>query len=186
MARHRVHVDQPIGNREPNTRKYLCQCSASCEGGSTPKSTLPQSVLDTLNRYEVVGDYHNPEYEEAMMPYYSQFFCRLDPFPDPVMRSMNNLDGNPVPYETIQGPNEFTFIGNLKGWDRVDRLAEIAVPTLVTCGRYDLLGPACAETLRQGIPNCEMQIFENSAHMAHLEESESYLQVMNEFLGGSH
>lgn len=150
------------------------------------KSTLPQSVLDTLNRYEVVGDYHNPEYEEAMTPFYSQFFCRLDPFPEPVMRSLNNLDANPVPYETIQGPNEFTFVGNLKDWDRIDRLAEIAVPTLVTCGRYDLFGPVCAETLRQGIPNCEMQVFENSAHMAHLEESESYLQVMNEFLGGGH
>ena len=148
------------------------------------KSTLPESVLETLHRYEAVGDYHNPEYEKAMMPFYTRFFCRLDPFPEPIMRSMNNLTGNPIPYETIQGPNEYTFIGNLKDWDRIDRLAEIEVPTLITCGRYDLLGPACAETLHRGIPNSEMQIFEDSAHMAHLEETDSYLQAVRDFLSG--
>jgi pimeloyl-ACP methyl ester carboxylesterase len=56
------------------------------------------------------------------------------------------------------------------------------VPTLITCGRYDELGPACAETLHRGIPNSEMAIFEQSAHMAHLEETERYLQTLRDFL----
>lgn len=146
------------------------------------RATLPESVLETLRRYEAVGDYHNPEYEEAMMPYYTRYFCRLDPFPEPIMRSMNNLAGNPVPYETIQGPNEFTFIGNLRDWNRIERLAEIDVPTLITCGRFDLLGPPCADTLSRGLPNSELQIFEDSAHMAHLEETDRYLKIMRDFL----
>src|SRR3970282_35421 len=146
------------------------------------KSTLPADVLETLNRYEAVGDYHNPEYEKAMMPFYTQFFCRLDPWPEPIIRTMNNVTRSPVPYETIQGPNEFTFIGNLKDWDRVDRLGEIIVPTLITYGRHDLATPPCAETLHQGIPNSEMQIFEESAHMAHLEEPDRYLQTVKTFL----
>lgn len=147
------------------------------------KATLPQEVLDTLNRYEAVGDYHNPEYETAMMEFYKRFVCRRDPWPEPLLRSLNNMTSNPVPYETIQGPNEFTITGNLKDWDRTGRLGEIAVPTLVTCGRYDELGPACAETLHRGIPNSEIHVFEQSAHTAHLEETERYLGVVREFLG---
>ena len=147
------------------------------------KATLPQEVLNTLNRYEAVGDYHNPEYEKVMMEFYKRFLCRLDPWPESLMRSLNNLTSNPVPYETIQGPNEFTITGNLKDWDRTGRLGEIAVPTLITCGRYDELGPACAETLHRGIPNSELHIFEQSAHTAHLEETERYLQVVRGFLG---
>ncbi len=146
------------------------------------KATLPQEVLDTLQRYEAVGDYHNPEYEHAMMEFYTRFVCRLDPWPEPLMRSLNNLMSNPVPYETIQGPNEFTITGNLKDWDRTARLGEIRVPTLITCGRYDELGPPCAEILQRGIPNSEMRIFEQSAHLTYLEETELYLQVVRDFL----
>jgi proline-specific peptidase len=146
------------------------------------KATLPQETLDILQRYEAVGDFHHPEYEEAMMEFYKRYVCRLDPWPDILMQSLQNIMSNPVPYEAIQGPNEFTITGNLKEWDRTNRLGEITVPTLITCGRYDELGPACAETLRQGIPNAEMHIFEQSAHMVHLEEMERYLHVMREFL----
>ena len=167
----------------------LASTSASlsqfAEEAARLKATLPQAVRDVLERYEATGDYHNPEYEEAVMEFYKRFVCRLDPWPDPVMRTLNNLTNNPVPYETMQGPNEFTITGNLKDWDRVDRLGEITSPTLITCGRYDELGPACAETLHRGIPNSEMHIFEQSAHLAHVEEAERYLQVVRQFLGQS-
>jgi proline-specific peptidase len=146
------------------------------------KATLPQEVQDRLNRYEAVDDIHNPEYEEAMMAFYTRFVCRLDPWPEPLMRTLNNFMSNPVPFEKIIGPNVFTVTGNLKDWDRTNRLGEITVPTLITCGRYDEMGPACAEALHRGIPNSEMHVFEQSAHMAHLEETELYLQGVRSFL----
>ena len=82
----------------------------------------------------------------------------------------------------MNGPNEFMVIGNLKDWDRTDRLAEISVPTLITVGRYDELTPTCAETLHRGIPNSRMVIFEESAHLAHLEEPDKYRQVVADFM----
>ena len=85
-------------------------------------------------------------------------------------------------YETMNGPTEFTVIGNMKDWNRIEKLSEIVAPTLITCGRYDELTPACSRTLRQGIMNSRMHVFERSAHMAHLEEAESYLQILSEFL----
>jgi proline iminopeptidase len=91
------------------------------------------------------------------------------------------LEGNAV-YETMNGPNEFMVVGNLKDWDRIDRLGGIKVPTLVTVGRYDEITPACAETLHRGIAQAELRLFPDSSHTAHLEESDAYLQVVREFL----
>jgi proline-specific peptidase len=145
------------------------------------KSELPPEVYETLQRYEAAGDYHHPEYEEATLEFYRRHVCRLAEWPEPLLRSVANLTDNPV-YETMNGPNEFMVIGNLKDWDRTDRLGEITVPTLVTVGRYDELTPACAETLHQGIPNSQLVVFEESAHLAHLEETEKYLQVVADFL----
>ncbi len=164
----------------------LASASASlrqfAEETSRLKATLPEETLAILNRFEAVGDYHHPEYEEAMMAFYARFVCRLDRWPDPLMRTFNNVMSNPVPYETMQGPNEFTVTGTLKDWDRSNRLGEITVPTLIVCGRYDELGPPCAETLHEGIPGSTIHIFEQSAHVAHLEETAQYLQVMSDFL----
>jgi proline-specific peptidase len=82
----------------------------------------------------------------------------------------------------MNGPNEFTVTGNLKDWDRTERLGEIVVPTLITVGRYDEVTPACAETMHQRLPHAQMRVFEHSAHTAHLEETEAYLRVVATFL----
>ena len=125
--------------------------------------------------------YHNPEYEEAVGEFYRRHVCRLAEWPEPLERTGENLTDNPV-YETMNGPNEFMVIGNLKDWDRTDRLREITVPTVITVGRYDELTPACAETLLEGIPGSKMVVFEESAHVAYLEETEKYLKVVAGFL----
>jgi proline-specific peptidase len=150
------------------------------------KATLPEEAQKTIQRYEALGDFHNPEFEAAMMEFYNRHLCRLDPWPDPLLRSLNNLMGDPVAYAsylTIQGPTEFTITGNLMDWDRVGRLGEIRVPALLTFGSYDEFTPACAESLHRGIRNSEIQFFERSAHVAHLEEPEEYLRVVRDFLG---
>ena len=144
-------------------------------------SELPREMAETMRRLEAEGDFENPEFEAGMMEFYKRHLCRLDPWPDPIMRSLENLDGNIV-YETMNGPTEFTVIGNMKDWNRIEKLGEIVAPTLITCGRYDELTPACSRTLHQGIMNSRMHVFERSAHMAHLEETESYLQILSEFL----
>ena len=61
-------------------------------------------------------------------------------------------------------------------------LDQIIAPTLITCGRYDELGPSCAATLQTGLPNAKTVIFENSAHVSHIEEETAYLTNLREFL----
>jgi proline-specific peptidase len=145
------------------------------------KSALPPDVYSALQRHEAAGDLHHPEYQAAVFEFYRRHVCRLDPWPECLMRTIGNLDGNPV-YETMNGPNEFMVVGNLKDWDRIGRLNEINVPTLITVGRFDEITPACAETLHRGIAHSELRLFPESSHMAHLEETDAYLRVVHEFL----
>lgn len=145
------------------------------------KAVLPPAISQTLQHYEASGELHHPDYEAAVLEFYKRHLCRLDPWPEPLLRSVENLEGNAV-YETMNGPNEFMLIGNLKDWDRTDRLEEIAVPTLITVGRYDEITPACAETMLHRLPDARMRVFKQNSHMAHLEEPETYLQVISDFL----
>ena len=54
--------------------------------------------------------------------------------------------------------------------------------TLITVGRHDELTPACAQTLRDGVAGAELRLFEHSSHVAHLEETDGYLEVVGDFL----
>jgi proline-specific peptidase len=145
------------------------------------KKALPPDIYETMGRYEATGEFDNPAYEAATLEFYKRHVCRLEEWPDPLLRTVENLTGNQV-YETMNGPNEFFVIGNLKDWNRIDRLAEIKMPTLITVGRYDELTPVCAETLHQGIRDSRMVVFENSSHSAHIEETQRFLKVVSDFL----
>ena len=88
----------------------------------------------------------------------------------------------PDVYNAMQGPNEWTTTGALKGWSTVDRLHEIDIPTLVVRGRYDMCTDAVARQLLDGLPNAREVVLDNSSHTPVLEESDRYLEVVGDFL----
>jgi L-proline amide hydrolase len=63
-----------------------------------------------------------------------------------------------------------------------DRLGEIGVPTLITSGRYDECTPKLAEEAQRGIPGADRVLFEESSHMAFVEEPERFRSVLTDFL----
>jgi len=144
------------------------------------KATLPKDVRDTLAKYEARYAFLHPEYLKAVEVFYRNFVCRLPQWPDEVTRAFNDMS-IPV-YWTMNGPNEFTIIGNWKEWDITARLGEIKVPTLVTVGRYDEVTPKVAETIHKGIAGSKLVVFENSGHLTMWDEKENYLKTLREFL----
>ena len=146
------------------------------------RADLPAPVQATLSKHEAAGTTNDPEYEEAMMAFYTRHVCRLDPWPDCLMRTLMKVQQNPEVYATMWGPSEFFVTGTLKDWSIRERLDEIRVLTLVLGGRYDEATPLLTETVHRGISGSEWVIFENSAHMPHLEETERYMQVLTKFL----
>ena len=108
---------------------------------------MPDTIGETIRHHEAAGEYDHPDFVAALEAFYKRHLCRLDPWPDALERSGKNLEagGGHTVYNTINGPTEFTVTGELKDWDRIDRLGEITVPTLITVGRHDEITPACAE-----------------------------------------
>ena len=56
------------------------------------------------------------------------------------------------------------------------------MPTLITSGRHDECTPTLVEPLHRGIAGSKWVLFDNSAHMAYLEEPERYVAVVGGFL----
>ena len=143
---------------------------------------LPEDVQRVLDDHEARGVFNCPEYTAAVMVFYKRHLCRLERWPDGVEYALGDGFGA-GPYLTMWGPSEFGPVtGNLAGWDVTDRLGEIAVPTLLTVGRHDEMSPAHMEEMRVRMPNAELVIFEESSHMAFVEERDAYMATMDRFL----
>lgn len=146
------------------------------------RSELPPDVQQVLNRHEQDGTTDSPEYQQAMVAYYRRHICRLDPWPQEMMSAFSALQQDPEVYNTLWGPNELCCTGALRDWSMLDRLGEISNPTLVLGGRFDEATPTITEATHRGITGSEWVIFEESAHLPHLEEPERFRQVLQDFL----
>ena len=141
---------------------------------------LPKDTRHTIEEKEIRGDFSSPEYQEAMMVYYMLHVCRLDPWPVSLNRTFQKL-GVKV-YTYMWGPSEFTANGTLRDYECADRLKEITLPVLCTCGRYDEATPASTEYYQSMLPGSKIAIFENSSHEHHIEKPEEYLETVRDFL----
>jgi proline iminopeptidase len=144
------------------------------------RDALPREVVEILDRHEAAGTYDDPEYEEAMQVYFDRHFYRGAKPRAEIERWRE--ERAPDVYLTMQGPNEWTVTGALRGWDVRDRLGGIRVPTLVVRGRYDMCTPAVAQTLVEGIAGAREVVLEESSHTPVLEETDRYLDVVGRFM----
>jgi pimeloyl-ACP methyl ester carboxylesterase len=84
------------------------------------------------------------------------------------------LNGGPgVPHD---------YFEPLAEWARAGRLPGIAAPALVLGGRHDECTPAIQEDLHHRLPGSERVVFEQSAHLPHLEEPERFREAVEGFL----
>lgn len=144
------------------------------------KSRLPIKTRRIMEKYEARGQYNHPSYERAVMVFYRKHLLRLRKWPPEQNYTLAHIS-KPV-YYTMNGPNEFTIIGNTRYWDVTDQLDKIHVPTLVTGGRYDEVTPKVARSIHKGIKGSKLVTFRNSSHLPMWEEREKYMQTLRKFL----
>jgi proline-specific peptidase len=144
------------------------------------RAALPAAVVEVLDRHESAGTYDDPEYERAMEAFFDRHFYR-GPKPRPELERMAAEKSTEV-YRAMQGPNEWTVTGALRGWDVRKRLGEIDVPTMVIRGRYDMCTDVIAATLVNAIRGAREVVLEESSHTPVLEETDRYLNAVGGFL----
>lgn len=140
---------------------------------------LPEDVQEIIKACEANGDTNSESFQQAIEVFNSQFVCRLNPYPEVLKQGRKYR--NPEVYEIMWGPSEFTVLGNLREFDCTKRLAEMTIPALYTCGRFDEATPETTEYYSKHTPDSLFHVFENSAHMPYIEEPAEYLRVMEAF-----
>lgn len=146
------------------------------------REALPPEVQATLLKHEKDGTTTSAEYNAAVQVFYDRHLCRIKPMPEEMTRSFAQIAADPTVYHTMNGPSEFHVIGTLRTWSVIDRLNRINVPVLLISGRHDEATPAVVQPFADGIKGARWEIFEESAHVPHIEETERCMQVIGEFL----
>ncbi|MBW4077926.1 MAG: proline iminopeptidase-family hydrolase [Acidobacteria bacterium] len=145
---------------------------------------LPRETQDVLDAHETAGTIYDAEYLAASQVYYDEHVCRIVPNPPEVLKTIEFMANDSTVYNTMFGPNEFFCIGSLRTWSVVDRLSQIETPTLLLSGRFDEATPATIQPFVDAIAGVRWEIFEHSSHMPFVEETQRYLEVVNDFLAG--
>lgn len=143
-------------------------------------SGLPAETREILRRPEEAGTVERAEYKAAAKEFYRRHLFRPAERP-PYMGKSRDRVGKQV-YRTMWGPEEYRVTGNLLAEDRTERLKDLRVPVLYTCGRHDEATPASTTYFHERTPGSRLEIFEESAHLPHAEEPERYASVVGAFL----
>lgn len=145
------------------------------------RSQLRPSLIDSLEVYETKGDYQNPVYVDLVFnAYYTKHLCRLDPWPEPLVRSFNHI--NQHVYEYMQGPSEFVPGGILKDWSVWDQLSRLTVPTLTVGARWDTMNPKEMEEMSYLVQNGRYLYCPNGSHLAMWDDQEIFMEGVIDFI----
>lgn len=141
---------------------------------------FPLSVRAAVSRAEEAGVYDAEEYQEAITAYYNRHVCRLDPWPDCMMQSMERF--NTELYLYMWGPSEFTVTGTLRNFSIEEGLSKLSMPILLTCGEFDEATPDTMRHYQSHLVSARLKVFEGCSHAHHLEAESLYLKEVGNFL----
>jgi proline iminopeptidase len=147
---------------------------------------MDPKVLAEIKDIEARKDFSNPRYDELLMPnFYGQHICRLDPWPEPVVRCFTHLNTTKVSkeiYVMMQGPSEFGIGGRLANWDIKKRLKEIKVPTLMVGAKWDTMDPKAMEEQSQMVQHGHYLYCPNGSHMCMWDDQKIFMDGVIGFI----
>lgn len=155
-----------ISNMTAGITSYLKRTAAL-------KLMLPPDKLARLSALEASHAYDSPEYMQIMMEdLYPTMICRIQPWPEPVTRAFRL--SNETIYNQMQGKSEFLVTGNLKDWERWDRLHEIRVKALTIGAEHDEMDPADIRRMATLMQNATSAICPNGSHLDMWDDQDFY------------
>jgi proline iminopeptidase len=147
---------------------------------------MDPAVFAEIMAIEKKNDFDNPRYEELLMPnFYSKHFCRLDPWPEPVIRCFTHFTASRIPkqiYTMMQGPSEFGASGRLVNWDIKNRLKEIKVPTLMIGAKYDTMDPKAMEEQSKMVQKGRYLFCPQGSHLSMWDDQKTFMDGVVRFI----
>ena len=142
---------------------------------------MDPKVLAEIRSIEAKADFENPRYDELLFPnFYAEHICRLQEWPDPLMRSLR--DYNKAIYVQMQGPSEFGINGNLVNWDIKSRLKEIKIPTLMIGAKHDTMDPEAMKEQSTLVQKGRYLYCPNGSHLAMYDDQQVFMTGVIKFI----
>lgn len=117
------------------------------------------------------GKTDDPAYGPMLQRYNEAHLLRLRPWPAWFVNEGATLAANPV------------FRSHaFDGLDLTPQLPKLTMPSLVTCGEYDVAAPWLAQGLAKGLGDAPMLIFDGLSHMAHIEDPARVVRATGRWL----
>jgi proline-specific peptidase len=178
------HVALEYALRYPDRLSHLVLLDTGAEG-----RWARQNAPDVLARRG-----YSPKKVELVRRWFTGQFAPKEYYPIAV-RILGAYNHHPVrggARELLHGgwraktrPEAFLFAGRhlLGGWTVVNRLGEIAVPTLVMAGRDDFVfPPECQQELAAGIAHARLRLIDRAGHNPHDERTAEVMKAVREFI----
>ena len=132
--------------------------------------------------HEIMGTTDSQEYQASDWLMHCRHVCRMSPWPQEIMAAVDEFDeASMQPYKTLIG-EEYSVLGNLRGWNRLPDMHKIEQPTLVLVGEHDELTPEEALRMHLELPDSRIHVFRGAAHSYQFECPEEYRTVLGDFL----
>mmetsp|Transcript_21440 Transcript_21440/g.53141 ORF Transcript_21440/g.53141 Transcript_21440/m.53141 type:complete len:477 (+) Transcript_21440:2626-4056(+) len=141
---------------------------------------LPPFLQKRIHKLEEEKAYDSEEYQAIDAFLTGHFTCRTQPAPDCFAAIWDGI--NSEVYVGLQGPSEFTFGGELGGFNTTPRLHTISVPVLLTSGEYDTMRPPVVDAMYREIPLVEWKLFDHSGHVTMIDDAGWMNNVVDNFL----
>ena len=176
LQKYQGHVKAAVlSNMVAGIKSYVAYSAKLKQDLFTPAEIKRYDSLDKLQLYD------SPEYQNLLMgKLYGSVVCRLDPWPEPLMRAFKKA--NISIYIQMQGVDEFHVTGNFKNWEMWDRLPSIKVPTLVLGGEKDEMNPEDMRKEGKLIPNSRTYLCPNGSHLSMYDDQQNYFNNLISFL----
>lgn len=143
---------------------------------------LPDDVQAVLDKHEAAGTVQSAEYRQALDLFYRRHLCRMQPWPAPLIASLETSNANL--YVAMWGETEFRATGTLRGYDASSSVIRLAQPTLFTCGEFDEAAPVSMYRYSTLVADSEVRVIAEASHTPHLEQTAAYNQAVGVFLNG--
>ena len=145
-------------------------------------SELPESIRDTITKYESLQMYTAQPYLAATDSFYARHLSRTG-YPNVSIPPCDEQPGfNSEIYNYMWGPTEFNVTGTLKDFDRTPDLHKIEEPILFMTGEFDEARPESMYKFQKMCKDATVEIIEGAAHMTFIDQPEEVERAVTRFL----
>ena len=138
-----------------------------------------EQTLAMVERHEAEGSLDDPEY----LAFCTLFYTRhQDRRPTGGRRAQARGELNLAIQDGLWGPAQFTCVGDLAGWSRLEDLRRFDRPCLVFNGAHDYITIKEGALIHQAVAGSEMVVFADSGHKPAVDEPQAYHATLGDFL----